>query len=237
MINDEYLGKEKLILFLKMLLFLSENANFEQNLDKMIGSAISDKRYTVEEYIQFDEESGIRHEFHEGFLYPIDGTSTDHNEIIQNIVAQLRPVFRKRDCKIFHENLKLQIKNNSKYVYPDIILTCDEQDKKTTFIVGHPSLIVEVLSKSTAAYDKGAKFNFYQSLPSIQYYLLIESRWQSIELYSRTENKDIWTYQRFSKSTDIIELPKLDFKLTFEDIYQDLNLPKSLSYILEEDES
>ncbi len=202
----------------------------------MNGSAISEKQYTVEEYIKFDEESGIRHEFHEGFLYPIDGTSLTHNEVIQNIVALLRPDFRKRVCKIAQENVKLQIIENGKYVYPDVLLTCDEQDKKTTFIVRHPSLIVEVLSKSTAAYDRSGKFNLYQTLPSIQYYLLIESRWQSVELYSRTEKEGVWTYQRFTKPTDVIEFPKLEFQMTFEDIYQDLDLPKSLSYILDEDE-
>ncbi len=199
-------------------------------------SAISKKQYTVEEYIKFDEESGIRHEFHEGFLYPIDGTILTHNEVIQNVVALLRPDFRKRSCKIAQENVKLQIIENGKYVYPDVLLTCDEQDKKTTFIVRHPSLIVEVLSKSTAAYDRSGKFNLYQTLPSIQYYSLIESRWQSVELYSRTEKEGVWTYQRFTKPTDVIEFPQLDFQITFEDIYQDLDLPKSLSYIIDEDE-
>ena len=201
----------------------------------MDASSISKKQYTVDEYIKFDEESGIRHEFHEGFLYPIDGTSANHNEIIQNIAAQLRPVFRKRGCKVFHENLKLQIKNNSKYVYPDIILTCDEEDKNSNFIIRHPNLIVEVLSKSTADYDRSGKLNYYQTITLILYYLLVESRWQSVELYSRTEKDDVWTYQRFSRPTDIIEFPKLDFHLSFQDIYEDINIPESLSFIIDEE--
>ena len=64
--------------------------------------------------------------------------------------------------------------------------------------------------------------------------MLIESRWQSIELYSRTEKKNFWTYQRYSESTEIIEFPKLDFQLSFEDIYQDLNIPRPLPYFLNE---
>ena len=112
------------------------------------------------------------------------------------------------------------------------MLTCDEGDKNVIYIMQHPSLIIEILSKSTADYDKGTKFNFYQTLPSVEYYLLIESRWQSIELYSRTEKKNFWTYQRFSEPSEIIEFPNLNFQLSFEDIYQDLNIPKRLSHLL-----
>jgi Uma2 family endonuclease len=197
-------------------------------------SAISNKQYTVDEYIEFEENSEIRHEFHEGILYPVEATSANHNEVIQNVVAAFRPEFRKRGCKIFHENIKLQIIEKGKYVYPDIILTCDEDDKKSTFIMRYPSLIVEVLSKSTAPYDRSSKFNFYQTIPSIQYYLLIESRWQSVELYSRTEKEGVWTYQRFSKPTDIIEFPKLDFQLLVEDIYEGISIPERLSFIIDE---
>jgi hypothetical protein len=83
-------------------------------------AAISEKLYTLDEYVEFEENSEIRHEFHEGILYPIEGTSLAHNEVIQNVVALLRPDFRKRGCKMAHENVKLQIIENVKYVYPDI---------------------------------------------------------------------------------------------------------------------
>ena len=202
----------------------------------MTQHATSNKLFTLDEYIEFEEKSEIRHEFHEGILYPIDGTSFDHNEIIQNVVASMRPVFRKRGCRIAHENVKLQVIENSRYLYPDVLLTCDEQDKYSKFIASYPSLVVEVLSKSTASYDKTTKFEYYQGLPSIQYYLLVESRWQSIELYSRTEKNNLWTYQRFSEPSEIIEFPKLDFSITFEAIYEGLDLPKKLFIVADEDE-
>ena len=202
----------------------------------MSNTALAEKLFTVAEYIEFEEKSEIRYEFHEGHLYPMDATTVDHNEVKQNTVALLRPVFRKRGCKVVDETIKLQLVENGKYVYPDIMLICDEKDKKATYLMRYPSLIIEILSKSTADYDKGTKFNFYQALPSIEYYLLIESRWQNVELYSRTEKKNFWTYQRFSEPSEIIEFPKLNFQLTFEDIYQDLNIPEPLSYIIDENE-
>jgi Uma2 family endonuclease len=200
----------------------------------MTHTALAEKLFTVAEYIEFEENSEIRHEFHEGHLYPIEATSIPHNRVIQNAIALMRPVFLKRGCILTHENVKLQIIEKGKYVYPDIMLSCHEKDKNSLFIMRHPSLIVEVLSKSTADYDKGTKFSYYQTLHSIQYYLLIESRWQSIELYSRTENKKIWTYQSFTEPSEIIEFPKLDFQMSVDEIYQDLNIGRRLSYLLGE---
>ena len=202
----------------------------------MTTSAIAEKLFTVDEYIEFEEKSDIRHEFHKGHLYPMDATTVAHNQVKQNTVALLSPVFRKRGCMVVDETIKLQLVENGKYVYPDIMMTCDDNDKNALYIIRHPSLIVEVLSKSTADYDKGSKFDFYQTLPSVQYYLLIESRWQKIELYSRTEKKNFWTYQRFSEPTEIIEFPKLNFQFTFDEIYQNLNIPQPLYYVIDENE-
>lgn len=201
----------------------------------MTNIALVEKLFTVDEYIDFEEKSEIRHEFHEGHLYPMmSGTSDDHNEIILNIATILRTTFLKQGCKIYAENLKLQIAENSKYVYPDILLTCDERDSTSAYIKRYASLIVEVLSKSTAAYDKGGKFELYQRVPSIQYYLMVDSRWQSVQLYSRTDKANLWTYEQFYERNEIIEFPKLNFKLSLDDIYQVLNLPKRLSYLLGE---
>ena len=190
--------------------------------------SLFNKLFTVEEYIKFDEENDVRHEFHFGKLYPISGTSAVHNEVIQNIVALLRQEFKKKGCKVFHENVKLELLENGKYNYPDIMLTCNEIDKHAVFIMRHPSLIVEVLSKSTASHDRITKFEDYQGVSSIQYYLLVESRWQYVELFSRTEDPDVWHFQKFSATTDVIKFPKLNFQMSITEIYEDLNLPKKL---------
>ena len=196
-------------------------------------ATISEKLYTVEEYIAFEETSDVRHEFYNGQLYPMmAGTTDDHNEVKQNVVYALREEFRKRGCKVYDENLKVQLAESKHYTYPDILLTCDERDLKDKHIKRYPSLIVEVLSQSTANYDRDDKFKAYQKVPSIQYYLLVDSRWQGAELYTRTEQEDIWTYQSFTKSTDIIRFPKLDFSLPFSTIYEFVDVPLKLKLIL-----
>jgi Uma2 family endonuclease len=200
--------------------------------------ALSERLFTVEEYIKFDEENDVRHEFHYGRLLPISGTSNKHNRIKQNVVYALRGIFLERGCVVFDENLKLELILNGRYNYPDIMLTCDAQDIDAEYIIKHPSLIVEVLSKSTARFDKTDKFEDFQKVASIKYYLLVESRWQSVILYSKTEKQGLWTYQIFKELEDIIEFPKLNFQLTLRTIYQHINLPQfaTLPFISNDDD-
>lgn len=188
--------------------------------------ALSEKLFTVEEYIKFDEENDVRHEFHYGRLLPIAGTSIKHNRIKQNVVYALRSVFLERGCFVLDENLKLEIIENGRYNYPDIMLTCNAQDIDSEFIIKHPSLIVEVLSKSTAQHDKTDKFEDFQKIASIQYYLLIESRWQSVILYSKNDNPNSWNYKIYKNLEDVVEFPKLNFQLSLQTIYQYINLPQ-----------
>ena len=197
-----------------------------QNIENMEAIALSEKLFTVQEYLEFEEQSDVRHEFHYGRLLPIAGTSDVHNEIVHDIHTLIKNAFRPRGCKVYAENVKLEIIKDGKFCYPDVMLTCDEADKESTFIKRHPSLIVEVLSKSTARYDKTDKFEDFQKVPSIQYYLLVESRWQSAILYSKTDKLDFWTYQIFKNLDDVIELPKLNFQLSLEMIYQNVRVPQ-----------
>jgi Uma2 family endonuclease len=196
-------------------------------------AAILEKLYTVDEYIAFEETSDVRHEFYFGKLYPMAaGTTDNHNEVKNNVYVAMHNVFRKRGCKVYDENLKVQLAENALYTYPDILLTCDDRDLKDRHIKRYPSLIVEVLSESTAAYDRDGKFKAYQKIPSIQYYLIVESRWQCAELYTRTEKEDVWTYQIFTNPTDIIQFPKIDFSLPFSDIYEYINIPAKLTKVI-----
>jgi Uma2 family endonuclease len=204
----------------------------------MTALALSEKLLTVAEYLQFEEQSETRHEYRFGRLYPIAGTSNKHNRIKQNVVYALRSHFLERDCVVFDENLKLQIIEDGTYNYPDVMLTCNAQDIDAEFIIRHPSLVVEVLSKSTARYDKTDKFEDFQKVASIQYYLIVESRWQSIILYSRTDNPSMWTYQLFNDPNDIVSFPKLGFELSLETIYKYINVPQfaTIPHYLDDDE-
>ena len=184
---------------------------------------VSDKIFTVQEYIEFEETSPIRHEFYKGKLYAMAGTSDSHNDVVNNIVASMRPAFKKKGCRVYSESVKVEIDDDEHYTYPDVFITCHLEDKKSSYIKRYPSLIIEVLSKSTAEYDRTDKFQKYQKVPSIQHYMLVDSRKVFVELFSRSENQKIWSYQSFDKITDVVSFPDLDFSISLEAIYEDIN--------------
>lgn len=179
------------------------------------------KKYTVEEYFEFEEASEVRHEFHNGELSVVAGTTKTHNVLVDNIKDLVKKEFRPRGCQVFSENVKVEIETEEeeRYVYPDVVLTCHEFDKKDNLVVRYPSLIVEVLSKGTAEYDRGLKFKRYQKLSTLKYYLLVEQTPFSAELFSRTDSRHLWTYQIFTEPEDIISFPIIDFTMKVKDIY------------------
>jgi Uma2 family endonuclease len=189
------------------------------------------KKYTVEEYLEFEELSDVRHEFYFGELYPIENTTKTHNRIKRNFAKALDNAFDERDCDVFDENVKVEIVKNGRYVYPDVVLSCDD-DKKDEYIVRKPVLIVEVLSKSTGEYDRGDKFKLYQKLPSVKHYLLIDSRQVDVELFSRANSRSLWTYQNFTSLEDIVDFPDLPFTISLQSIYERITFENQTGQIL-----
>lgn len=194
---------------------------FEKNLN-MSAIPVSNKPIplTVEEYFKLDEDSEIRYEFNEGFLKPIDGTSARHNRIVDNAKDVVKSVFRPRGCSVFTESVKLEVLKSKHYAFPDVMLTCHGFDLHADYLMHFPSLVIEVLSPSTADYDRGTKFKRYQNIPSLDYYLLIEQKQCLAELYCRTENPRKWTYQVYTEIEDIIDFPKLNFSLALREVYE-----------------
>ena len=117
------------------------------------------------------------------------------------------------------ENVKLELIPNQFYVYPDLMLTCDEDDIKNEqeTIIKNPVIIVEVLSNSTELYDRNVKMKYYLKMPSLKYYVLVSQDKISIEIYKRTNSH--FEYRFYEKAEDIIKFKQLDFDLSVEDIY------------------
>ncbi len=104
------------------------------------------------------------------------GESIAHNTIAQNFVLALRPVLRGKRCQVIMKTVQLAVEANRHYTYPDIVVSCDPQDQQESRRLHHPLLIVEVLSPSTEAYDRGLKFNQYKKRPSLRHYLLVSQK-------------------------------------------------------------
>jgi Uma2 family endonuclease len=189
----------------------------------MMGLPLIDKKhYTLEEYLALEAQSEIRHEFYQGEIFAMAGTSIQHNLIVDRVKDEIKQKFQPKGCMILTESVKLEVIKNVYYPYPDIMLTCHTLDKKNEYIIKYPSLVVEVLSKSTSDYDRGFKWLRYKKMPSLQHYLLVSQYEVLVELYSRNANSDIWTYQVFDNQADEIYFNHLDFTIAVQKIYQDI---------------
>ena len=185
------------------------------------------QKYSFEDYVAFEQESETRHEFQDGVLIPIEATTKDHNTIITNFLLNANiPQLRKNGCQLFHENVITAVASNKRGVYPDIVVTCNKEDQKDTLVVRHPKLIVEVLSKSTASYDKTGKFFKYQRIPSLMQYVLISQYAYAVEHYTKMENGQ-WIYTALDQLDSVLEIPCIDLAIPLAALYETIILDNS----------
>ena len=120
--------------------------------------------------------------------------------------------------------MKARIESKNCYYYPDIIVTCEEKDRENSTYKKYPCLIIEVLSDSTESFDRGDKFINYQSLETLQEYVLINSKKARIECFRRIEDKS-WNFQFYTKENDNFKLTSIDFVGKIDDVYEEVDFP------------
>ena len=176
---------------------------------------------TVEEYLNLEQDAEIRHEYVARQIYAMAGASEAHNLIVGNIFALLRPHLRGSSCRTFVSDMKVKVKMQQAdiFYYPDLLVTCDPNDNKKYFKTS-PSLIVEVLSDSTQTTDRREKRINYQSLDSLQEYVLVSQDEIKVEIYRRDKNNN-WTVETLDKDDDL-QLNSVGLTLTMADIYEDV---------------
>ncbi len=180
--------------------------------------ATEEKIYTVDEYIQLDETSDIRHEFINGRLYDMSGASDLHNEICYNLTFLLKTLLSGKDCKIYMESVKVKIQNEDYYTYPDVFVTNHPEDLQNKYIKQFPILIIEVLSDSTRKYNTVDKFIQYQKIETLEYYLLVEPELMYVNCFSK-DDKGEWQSAIYNKPEDLVPLKVLAIELPIQGIY------------------
>jgi Uma2 family endonuclease len=165
-----------------------------------------------------EDSSETRHEFYEGELFPIEATTANHNRIKRNIARLWEKYFDQNGCETFDDGVKVELIANKYFVYPDVFVSCDEADLAASLVMRSPVLIAEVLSKGTANYDRTTKRDHYLKLPSLQYYLLVDSLSHHAELYSRLPEG--WHYQTFDDLSQTIHFPLFNISVSLELLYE-----------------
>ena len=186
----------------------------------MVAIKDNSPRFTPEEYFAWEEQQLERHEYIGGEVYAMTGGSVNHSQIAVNLISFLNNHLRGSGCKTLNSDCRVNIAESNDYTYPDVSVTCDERDKTTTQYIAYPCLLIEVLSKSTEAYDRGGKFRMYRQNPILQDYVLVSSEKIEIDLYRKTESGswEIINYQ----AGDIIELKSVNLTFPIEQIYEDI---------------
>ncbi|MEC4804148.1 MAG: Uma2 family endonuclease [Jaaginema sp. PMC 1079.18] len=176
---------------------------------------------TPEQYLQLEASSDIKHEYRDGEIYAMAGTTDSHNVITGNLYTLMRNRLRNSDCRVYFADVQARLEACNCFYYPDLMVTCDARDRETSTYKRYPKLIVEVLSDSTEAFDRGDKFIDYQTLDSLEEYVLISCKLQRVDCYRRTE-KGLWVFQFYTPRQERFRLLSIGLEATFRELYEDV---------------
>ena len=173
-----------------------------------------------EEYLAIERRAEYKSEYVDGVMYAMAGGSERHNLIAGNLITELNIQLRAAPCRVYPSDLKVRVPNSKRFFYPDVSVVCGEIQfaDDVRDVVLNPILIVEVLSESTAAFDRGKKFQSYQQIESLQEYLLVSQDEFVVEHYLRQEDGH-WLYTKVSSLDEAIILPNMKCQLTLKNIY------------------
>lgn len=179
------------------------------------------KYISEEDYLTMEEVSPVKHEYFNGEIFQMAGASENHNSIAMNVSSELHQQLKKRQCKVFQNDMRLYIEKEGIYVYPDIMVVCGQTELKRYKSLENllnPILIIEVLSDSTADFDKGRKFEHYRTIESFKEYLLVSQKTKQIMRYTK-QNDGSWNLMDFIGDSTEIELSSIECSLNTSDIY------------------
>ena len=175
--------------------------------------------YTVEEYFELEEKSDIKHEYYRGEIFAMAGGSANHSRIAGNVFAACHFGLRGSKCEAFTSDIRVLIAAFGFYTYPDITVTCGATQfaENQTDTIINPIVVIEVLSPSTKNYDRGQKFQFYRSIPTLKEYVVIEQDFPYIEYHFRQEKT--WILTEIKSIEDTLSLQSIDIQIPLRDLY------------------
>jgi Uma2 family endonuclease len=181
---------------------------------------------TPDEYLKFERASEEKHEYFAGEIFAMSGASENHNVIVGNLIATIHPQLRQKPCKIYPSDMRIKISSTGLYTYPDVTVVCGTPELEDNYVdtLLNSNVIIEVLSPSTEAYDRGKKFRHYKTIKSLQDYILISQDSMRIEHFALRDNE--WAYADAEVPNAVITLPSIDCTLNLSDVYEKITFDK-----------
>ena len=192
-------------------------------------STVPKSLVTPDEYLQRERRAEFKSEYYRGETFAMACASAEHNLIVSNCIVNIGSQLKKRPCRVYPSDLRLKVQATGLFTYPDVTVVCGEPqfEYDRGDVLTNPVLIIEVLSDSTEAYDRGAKFEMYRTIPSLQHYVLIAQDRISVESFART-TADEWILRASQELNGSSRLDTIDCDLSLAEVYDKVDLKKGI---------
>src|SRR5437868_11408979 len=173
-----------------------------------------------DEYLRLERQAEYKSEYLNGEIFAMSGASRQHNLVVGNVFGELRQQLRDRACQAYVSDMRVKVRSNGLYTYPDVSVVCGEpqfEDKEVDTLL-NPTLLIEVLSQSTERYDRIAKTSYYRTIDSLQEHLLVAQHEVRVEQYLRQRNGQ-WSQTQYTSADDVVQLTSIDCSLRLSDVY------------------
>jgi Uma2 family endonuclease len=192
-----------------------------------MSSAAAKPRLTPEEYLAIERKADYKSEYFAGEIFAMTGASRRHNLIVGNTTRELGNLLKKRPCQVYPTDMRVKIAETGLYTYPDVVVICGtpEFEDESEDVLLNPTLVIEVLSESTEAYDRGKKFEHYRHIPSLAEYLLIAQDRCRIEQFTK-QNDGKWLFSEVNSPDAKVKLLSIDCELSVAEVYDKVEFEK-----------
>lgn len=183
------------------------------------------QKYSPTEYLALERPSHNRSELFDGEIFAMSGATRRHNLIVTNIISEVRRQIADRSCEAYATDMKVQVSATVSFTYPDVVVVCDEPRFRDDHedVLLNPTFLVEVLSESTEAYDRGAKSEQYRTIDSLREYLLVAQDRCHVEHYIRQQDGQ-WLLREFGNPKDTVRINAVVCELALQEVYAKVNL-------------
>ena len=183
------------------------------------------EKLSTEDYIRLEDETGLKHEYHDGWVAALPGVTEEHDLIASAIRGHLRESLRKKGCRIYSGGIRVFVPKCNKFVYPDATIVCGKSERhklpRGAYALTNPSAIIEVSSEGTVKYDQEEKYRCYQSLESFREYLLVAPGQVRVEIRKKNPNGR-WQITVYNQLDQTVEV--LGGTINLQQIYEDINI-------------
>lgn len=181
-------------------------------------------RFDADAFLEWEAQQEQKHEYLHGEVFAMVGARREHVVVALNLAAALKQRLRGGPCQAYVADLKLQVEAADAFFYPDVMVSCHPGDHAATLFLSWPVLIVEVLSDSTAAFDRGDKFAAYRTLESLQEYVLVDIPARRVEVFRRQAGGD-WLFHEYLPGCGDCEFPAVSVSIPFDEVFENVEPP------------